>query len=71
VSHVHSRTPYNKRYDSRVEGERQVKKKIIAMVLLGFIMVGSLVQFISKPVQADHPIVLEYDEPDPGKKIGG
>lgn len=48
-----------------------VKKKIIAMVLLGFIMVGSLVQLFTKPVQADHPIVLEFDEPDPGKKIGG
>ena len=45
-----------------------MKKKIIAMILLGFIMVGSLVQLISKPVQADHPIVLEFDEPDPGKK---
>jgi hypothetical protein len=48
-----------------------MKKKIIAMVLLGFVLVGSLVHYISKPVNQDHSIVLEYEEPDPGKKIGG
>ncbi|MCV2231541.1 hypothetical protein [Paracholeplasma manati] len=48
-----------------------MKKKIIAMLLLGFVLVGSLTAWLNKPVNADHPIVLEYEEPDPGKKIGG
>lgn len=48
-----------------------MKKKIIAMLLLGFVLVGSLTAWLNKPVNTDHPIVLEYEEPDPGKKIGG
>ncbi len=70
MSHVHSRTPLFKRYYVAVEGE-DMKKKIITMVLLGFLMVGTLTSMLSKPSIQKEDIVLEYGEDDPRTKIGG
>lgn len=48
-----------------------MKKKIITMVLLGFLMVGALTSMMSKPSIQKEDIVLEYGEDDPRTKIGG
>lgn len=48
-----------------------MKKKIISVVLMGVLLTGSLIHFISKPVNHTPEIVLEFDEGDPILKIGG
>ena len=49
-----------------------MKKKIITIVLLGFLMFGTLIRVMKKPSIQHNNIVLDYDDDDdPKKLIGG
>lgn len=48
-----------------------MKKKIISIILLGFILAGSVTHWVTKPVKPSNAIVLEFDEGEPEFKVGG
>lgn len=47
-----------------------MKKKILTALLLGFVLVGSLTVWMSKPQPVENQIIMEFDDPDPTSKLG-